>query len=85
MNTKGTQTSPFADVAAAREGATPSTPLRSKALPSNEVDPEIAKMVQEKAVTALSPRKRTSEEPMVLHIWDFAGHDLYYTTHQVCT
>ena len=51
----------------------------------SEVDLEIAKMVQQKTVMASSPRKGTSEEPVVLHIWDFAGHDLYYTTHQVCT
>ena len=41
-------------------------------------------MVQQKDVMASSPKKRTAEEPVVLHIWDFAGHDLYYTTHQVC-
>ena len=62
---------------------TTSTPSRPKSQPSNEVDLEIAKMVQQKAVMASSPRKRTAEEPVVLHIWDFAGQDLYYTTHQV--
>ena len=82
---KGANTSRTAQVAAARDTKSikPSTPSQRKSQPSNEVDLEIAKMVQQKAVTALSPRKRTSEEPMVLHIWDFAGHDLYYTTHQV--
>ena len=23
------------------------------------------------------------DEAISLHIWDFAGHELYYTTHQV--
>ena len=31
--------------------------------------------------SALDTKK--SEEAVSLHIWDFAGHELYYTTHQV--
>ena len=27
--------------------------------------------------------KKQEEDPLKLHIWDFAGHELYYTTHQV--
>ena len=83
---KGAKTSPSAKVAAARDTVSikPSTPSQRKSQPSNEVDLEIAKMVQQKDVMASSPKKRTAEEPVVLHIWDFAGHDLYYTTHQVC-
>ena len=87
MNKTGAKTPPSAEVAAARdtESIKPSPPSRPKSQPSNEVDLEIAKMVQQKDVMASSPRKRTAEEPVVLHIWDFAGHDLYYTTHQVRT
>ena len=68
-----------------KESSKPSAPL-PKARPSNEVDIDIAKMVQQKTITGSSPTKtkRASEQPIILHIWDFAGHDLYYTTHQVC-
>ena len=68
---------------ASTSGTGSSSPSRPKSQPANEVDLEIAQMVQEKAKITLSPRKQKSEDPVVLHIWDFAGHDLYYTTHQV--
>ena len=68
----------------ATKRAVPSTPKQSKPQPSSEVDLDIAKMVQEKTVSASPSKKVISEESIMLHIWDFAGQDLYYTTHQVC-
>ena len=47
-----------------------------------EIDLDIAKLVQKKQETDPSFTE-TSEEPMKIHIWDFAGQELYYTTHQV--
>ena len=47
-----------------------------------EIDMEIAKLVNTKS--ELDPTlTETTEEPMKIHIWDFAGQELYYTTHQV--
>ena len=47
-----------------------------------EIDLDIAKLVQKKQQTD-SSFTEASEEPMKIHIWDFAGQELYYTTHQV--
>ena len=47
-----------------------------------EIDLDIAKLVQKKQQTDPSFTE-ASEEPMNIHIWDFAGQELYYTTHQV--
>ena len=47
-----------------------------------EIDMEIAKLVQAKQESD-SSLTDTAEEPMKIHIWDFAGQELYYTTHQV--
>ena len=47
-----------------------------------EIDMDIAKLVQKKQETGPSLSGR-SEEPIKIHIWDFAGQELYYTTHQV--
>ena len=66
----------------ATKRAVPSTPKQSKPQPSSEVDLDIAKMVQEKTVSASPSKKVISEESIMLHIWDFAGQDLYYTTHR---
>ena len=71
------------DAAKSNEGVTSKTLSQPRPQSSNEVDLDIAKMVQQKTVEGVSPRKGASEEPIVLHIWDFAGQDLYYTTHQV--
>ena len=52
-------------------------------------DAKIISDVSDLVVKIGSPRKpgdphiKKDEEGMSLHIWDFAGHDLYYTTHQV--
>ena len=37
----------------------------------------------ETASTSQNGLSIKKEEPVNLHIWDFAGHELYYTTHQV--
>ena len=86
MHIQGAKTSTSAKAVAAgtTESIKPSTPTEPKPQPSNEEDLEIAKMVQQRATLASSPRKGTSDEPMIFHIWDFAGNDAYYTTHQVC-
>ena len=44
-----------------------------------ELDPDISNLVMEK----LQSSAEEDEEPLTMHIWDFAGHELYYTTHQV--
>lgn len=31
-----------------------------------------------------STQECSQKETVVLNIWDFAGHSVYYTTHQVC-
>ena len=51
---------------------------------ATEIRPEISKLLKEEAIS--SPSKMESpknEGEPSLHIWDFAGHELYYTTHQV--
>ena len=47
-----------------------------------EIDLDIAKLVQTKQQTD-SSLTEGSDEPINIHIWDFAGQELYYTTHQV--
>ena len=59
------------------------TPIQSKLQPPKEIDIDIAKLVQKKTVSTSPSKKVNSDEPLMLHIWDFAGQDLYYTTHQV--
>ena len=44
---------------------------------------DIARLVQRKQRSDPSNQSETTEEPMKIHIWDFAGQELYYTTHQV--
>ena len=44
-----------------------------------ELAPDISNLVMEK----LQSSAEEDEEPLTIHIWDFAGHELYYTTHQV--
>ena len=47
-----------------------------------QIDMDIAKLVKTKQ--ELDPDlTESTEEPMKIHIWDFAGQELYYTTHQV--
>ena len=48
-----------------------------------EIDMDIAKLVQEKQTADPRSTMKSSEGPMKIHIWDFAGQELYYTTHQV--
>ena len=61
-----------------------------------EIQPEISELLSKKIQ---STKKQSStggasssntdiiqkkdDETVNLHIWDFAGHELYYTTHQV--
>ena len=51
----------------------------------SKLSPDVSNLV----IKIGSPRKpgdplvKKEEEVMDLHIWDFAGHELYYTTHQV--
>ena len=47
-----------------------------------EVGMDIAKLVKTKQLTDPSSTE-ASEDSMKIHIWDFAGQELYYTTHQV--
>ena len=43
-----------------------------------------ATSIKERNLTAKgSESHMMKDEPICLHIWDFAGHELYYTTHQV--
>ena len=57
------------------------TPTRTESKLSRDVSDLVIKIG--------SPRKpgdphiSKEEEVVSLHIWDFAGHELYYTTHQV--
>ena len=52
-------------------------------------EPKLTRDVSELVIKIASPRKpgdphiTKDEEVVSLHIWDFAGHELYYTTHQV--
>ena len=47
-----------------------------------QIDMDIAKLVKTKQ--ELDPDLTESTgEPIKIHIWDFAGQELYYTTHQV--
>ena len=51
----------------------------------SKLTPDVSNLV----IKIGSPRKpgdplvKKEEEVMSLHIWDFAGQELYYTTHQV--
>ena len=46
-----------------------------------ELTPEIQKCLEEELRTTKEDDKE--EETLTMQIWDFAGHELYYTTHQV--
>ena len=53
-----------------------------------EIQPDISELLEKKIKSTKSSKSpestsTTSEESISLHIWDFAGHELYYTTHQV--
>ena len=58
--------------------------LSQSSQPPAKISPDISQLLQTQVksppVSTVSPVK---EEPPSLHIWDFAGHELYYTTHQV--
>ena len=65
---------------------------QQRAVSSNrpsKTEPRLTPDVSNLVVKIVSPRKpgaphiKTDEEVMNLHIWDFAGHELYYITHQV--
>ena len=55
----------------------------------SKTEPKLASDVSSLVIKVGSPRKpgdsfvQSEEDVMSLHIWDFAGHELYYTTHQV--
>ena len=61
----------------------PIGPGSAKEVTSNPIDPEIARALRtrrERNVAGIIQ----NDEGVLLSIWDFAGQDLYYTTHQVC-
>ena len=56
------------------------TELVSQEHEDEEMSPEIAKLLQEKARL---PASQDENDSVNFDIWDFAGQELYYTTHQV--
>ena len=50
------------------------------------IHPDISVLLQNKIESSKKggDSSKNREEGISLHIWDFAGHELYYTTHQVC-
>ena len=52
-------------------------------LESKQSEPPSAQKRKVKSDAHSAQSTKKEEEPLKLHIWDFAGHELYYTTHQV--
>ena len=48
-----------------------------------KINPEISELFQTQVKSPVKTVSAVKEELPSLHIWDFAGHELYYTTHQV--
>ena len=50
------------------------------------IHPDISVLLKEKIESTKKGEdsSKNREEGISFHIWDFAGHELYYTTHQVC-
>ena len=67
----------------------PSKQVKVKTTPGVErqeeegVGMEIAELVKKKQEAGPRKSKQPTEEAIKIHIWDFAGQELYYTTHQV--
>ena len=52
-------------------------------LKPSEAKTELAPVISNLVMEKLKSSAEEDEEPLTMHIWDFAGHELYYTTHQV--
>ena len=56
---------------------------------TRNAEPKLNQDLSDLVIKFGSPRQpgdppiKQADEVMTLHIWDFAGHQLYYTTHQV--
>ena len=51
---------------------------------ATKIRPEISQLITKEVKSPTKPAvSEKKEEKPSLHIWDFAGHELYYTTHQV--
>ena len=50
------------------------------------IHPDISVLLKQKIESTKKGEdsSKNREEGISFHIWDFAGHELYYTTHQVC-
>ena len=57
------------------EGIETETGGRELGLGQEPIPPEV--------ITAMDDNLKRDVEPLTFSIWDFAGQDLYYTTHQV--
>ena len=54
-------------------------PVKAESERSLVMDPTISELVRMKMQSTSEETKKS----ITIDIWDFAGHDIYYTTHQV--
>ena len=59
-----------------------SPPIQRKEEIRADISDLLLKKVKSKK-TRYGMKSTEGDEAISLHIWDFAGHELYYTTHQV--
>ena len=51
----------------------------------HEITEEALERLNDESLTEESQDKSESDCILEFQFWDFAGQDIYYTTHQVCT